>query len=142
MTNTKCLTSVCTDARSFFDPQTLHRQLLHVVLCRSNFYDFFLQGISIHPQHSILLKYWHKDKLKYWHKYKLKLWHKCIFKMWQKYNLKSWHRYKYKSGQIQNVAVQWLCVGHDPGVTRQGCSLAQGWRGQGSLLQTQKYTNT
>ena len=44
--------------------------------------------------------------------------------------------------QIQNAAVQWLCVGHDPGVTRQGCSLAQGWRGQGSLLQTQKYTNT
>ena len=109
MTNTKCLTAVCADARSFFDPQTLHRQLLHVVLCRSNFYEFFLQGISIRPQHSIPLKYWHKDKLKYWHKYKLKLWHKCIFKMWQKYKLKSWHRYKYKPWQIQNAAVQWLC---------------------------------
>ena len=57
-----------------------------------------------------------------------------------KIQLKSWHRFKYKSWQIQNAAVQWLCVGHDPGVTRQGCSLAQGWRGQGSLLQTQKYT--
>ena len=57
-----------------------------------------------------------------------------------KIQLKSWHRFKYKSWQIQNAAVQWLCVGHDPGVTRQGCSLAQGWRGQGSLLQ--KYTNT
>ena len=106
------------------------------------FLNFFLQGISIRPQHSILPIYWYKDKLKYWHKYKLKLWHKCNLKLWQKYKLKSWHIYKYKSWQIQNAAVQWLCVGHDPGVTRQGCSLAQGWRGQGSLLQTQKYTNT
>ena len=41
LTNTKCLTAVCADARSVFDPQTLHRQLLHVILCRSNFLLFF-----------------------------------------------------------------------------------------------------
>ena len=37
----KCLTAVCADARSFFDPQTLHRQLLHVFFCRSIFLILF-----------------------------------------------------------------------------------------------------
>ena len=41
VTNTKCLTAVCADARSFFDPQTLHRQLLHVFFCCSIFLFLF-----------------------------------------------------------------------------------------------------